>query len=202
MIKKSNAFIKFKFYLLLKSVYISYFYMSKGVEPVLLPEYFSFFTLASVLLLKYRTWIRLAPCGAAGRCVRSFSVRVINSTCVSLMWTLLENSSVPQFMVVQWSPRRHQGSGHHHKLQGGDTWARLPYTDGPAYLRGNSASAPHFLLSFVPELRLKVGVSPPQVISLLPTTTTTTCTPCLQTERASLCSPQVGTGGHYAFFFF
>ncbi|XP_075872070.1 leptin receptor [Nelusetta ayraudi] len=70
------------------------------------------------------------------RCVRSFSVRVVNSTCVSLTWTLLENSSVPQFMVVQWSPRRHQGSGHHHRLQGGDTWARLPYTDSPAYLTG------------------------------------------------------------------
>lgn len=97
--------------------------------------------------------MHLPPCGAAGRCVRSFSVRVVNSTCVSLTWTLLENSSVPQFMVVQWSPRRHQGSGHHHRLQGGNTWARLPYTDSPAYLRGNAAaSAPHFLLSFVPEL--------------------------------------------------
>ncbi|XP_076583053.1 leptin receptor [Chaetodon auriga] len=64
------------------------------------------------------------------RCVRSFSVLVINSTCVSLSWTLLDNSSVPLFMVVQWSPQRQQG-------QSGETWARLPYTDRPTYLRGD-----------------------------------------------------------------
>uniref|UniRef100_A0A665VDU0 Fibronectin type-III domain-containing protein n=1 Tax=Echeneis naucrates TaxID=173247 RepID=A0A665VDU0_ECHNA len=39
-----------------------------------------------------------------GRCLRSFRVLVINSTCVSLSWSLLDNSSVPLFMVVQWSP--------------------------------------------------------------------------------------------------
>ncbi|KAM9357750.1 LOW QUALITY PROTEIN: leptin receptor [Symphorus nematophorus] len=69
-------------------------------------------------------------------CVRSFSVMVINSTCVSLSWTLLDNSSVPLFMVVQWSPQRQQDSDHH-KGQSGDTWARLPYTDRPIYLRGD-----------------------------------------------------------------
>uniref|UniRef100_A0A8C2ZXD6 Leptin receptor n=1 Tax=Cyclopterus lumpus TaxID=8103 RepID=A0A8C2ZXD6_CYCLU len=39
------------------------------------------------------------------RFVRSFSVLVINSTCVSLSWSLLDDSSVPLFMVVQWSPQ-------------------------------------------------------------------------------------------------
>uniref|UniRef100_A0A671VP30 Fibronectin type-III domain-containing protein n=1 Tax=Sparus aurata TaxID=8175 RepID=A0A671VP30_SPAAU len=62
------------------------------------------------------------------RCVSSFSVLVINSTCVSLSWTLLDNNSVPLSMVVQWS---------HHKGQSGHMWARLPYTDRPIYLRGD-----------------------------------------------------------------
>uniref|UniRef100_UPI0037E7B6C8 leptin receptor n=1 Tax=Semicossyphus pulcher TaxID=241346 RepID=UPI0037E7B6C8 len=70
------------------------------------------------------------------RCVRSFSVLAINSTCVSLSWTLLDNSSVPLFMVVQWSARGQQDSDHH-KGQSGETWARLPHTDRPIYLRGD-----------------------------------------------------------------
>lgn len=70
------------------------------------------------------------------RCVRSFSATVINSTCVSLSWTLLDNSSVPLFMVVQWSPQRRVDSDHH-KGHSGVTWARLPYSDGPIYLRGD-----------------------------------------------------------------
>uniref|UniRef100_A0A674MP25 Leptin receptor n=1 Tax=Takifugu rubripes TaxID=31033 RepID=A0A674MP25_TAKRU len=37
------------------------------------------------------------------RCVHHFSVTVINSTCVSLSWTLIDKSSPPIFMVVQWS---------------------------------------------------------------------------------------------------
>ncbi|XP_045905624.1 leptin receptor isoform X2 [Micropterus dolomieu] len=70
------------------------------------------------------------------RCVRSFSVLAINSTCVSLSWSLLDNSSVPLSMVVQWSPQRQQDSDHH-QGQSGETWARLPYTDRPIYLRGD-----------------------------------------------------------------
>ncbi|XP_054458403.1 leptin receptor isoform X2 [Anoplopoma fimbria] len=70
------------------------------------------------------------------RSVRSFSVLVINSTCVSLSWSLLDNSSVPLFMVVQWAPQRQQDSDHH-KSRSGETWARLPYTDRPIYLRGD-----------------------------------------------------------------
>ncbi|XP_074491005.1 leptin receptor [Sebastes fasciatus] len=70
------------------------------------------------------------------RCLRSFSVVVINSTCVSLSWSLLDNSSLPLSMVVQWSPQRQQDSDHH-KGRSGETWARLPYTDRPIYLRGD-----------------------------------------------------------------
>ncbi|XP_047443679.1 leptin receptor [Mugil cephalus] len=68
------------------------------------------------------------------RCVRSFHVMVINSTCVSLSWSLSDNSSVPLFMVVQWSSQRQQDSEDFD--QSGETWARLPYTDSPVYLRG------------------------------------------------------------------
>ncbi|XP_060890548.1 leptin receptor [Labrus mixtus] len=70
------------------------------------------------------------------RCVRSFSVLVINSTCVSLSWTLLDNSSAPLFMVVQWSPQGQKDSDHHKGLSG-ETWARLPYTERPIHLRGD-----------------------------------------------------------------
>ncbi|TDH08795.1 hypothetical protein EPR50_G00101470 [Perca flavescens] len=70
------------------------------------------------------------------RCVHSFSVLVVNSTCVSLSWSLLDNSYVPLFMVVQWSPQRQQDSDYHNG-RSGKTWARLPYTDHPIYLRGD-----------------------------------------------------------------
>ncbi|XP_039985106.1 leptin receptor isoform X2 [Xiphias gladius] len=70
------------------------------------------------------------------RCVHWFRALVINSTCVSLSWSLLDNSSLPLFMVVQWSPQRQQESDHH-KVEGGETWARLPYADRPVYLRGD-----------------------------------------------------------------
>lgn len=75
-----------------------------------------------------------------GRCVHSFSVLVVNSTCVSLSWSLLDNSYVPLFMVVQWSPQRQQDSDYHNG-RSGKTWARLPYTDHPIYLRGNGTSS-------------------------------------------------------------
>ncbi|XP_058494846.1 leptin receptor [Solea solea] len=68
--------------------------------------------------------------------VHSFCVLVINSTCVSLSWSLQDNSSVPLFMVVQWLPQRQQESDQL-KAQSGQTWARLPYTDRPVYLRGD-----------------------------------------------------------------
>ncbi|XP_041646977.1 leptin receptor isoform X2 [Cheilinus undulatus] len=69
------------------------------------------------------------------RCVRSFTALVINSTCVILSWTLLENSSAPLFMVVQWSPQGQQDPDH--KDQSWETWARLPYTEHPVYLGGD-----------------------------------------------------------------
>nr|XP_040040837.1 leptin receptor isoform X2 [Gasterosteus aculeatus aculeatus] len=70
------------------------------------------------------------------RAVRSFTVSLINSTCVSLSWSLLDNSSVPLFMVVQWSPQRQEDSDHH-KDRSDKTWVRLPYTDSPIHLRGD-----------------------------------------------------------------
>ncbi|XP_029285913.1 LOW QUALITY PROTEIN: leptin receptor [Cottoperca gobio] len=70
------------------------------------------------------------------RCVLSFSVSVINSTCVSLSWSLLDNTLVPLFMVVQWSPHRQQDSALH-KGRSRETWARLRYTNRPIYLRGD-----------------------------------------------------------------
>lgn len=43
-------------------------------------------------------------------------------------------------MVVQWSPQRQQGYDPH-KGRSSDTWARLPYTKRPIYLRGNTISS-------------------------------------------------------------
>nr|AKA88532.1 leptin receptor [Scophthalmus maximus] len=73
-------------------------------------------------------------------CVRSFRVLLTNSTCVSLSWSLLDNSSAPLSMVVQWSPHRQPESGRP-RAQGGETWARLPYVDHPVYLRGDFFSS-------------------------------------------------------------
>ncbi|KAM9385085.1 leptin receptor isoform 2-T3 [Pholidichthys leucotaenia] len=68
-----------------------------------------------------------------GSCVRSFHVLVINSNCVSLLWTLWDGCSAPLFMVVQWLPRRQQPS----EDLSGDTWARLPYnTNQPVHQKG------------------------------------------------------------------
>ncbi|KAM8890264.1 leptin receptor isoform 1-T1 [Synchiropus picturatus] len=68
------------------------------------------------------------------RCVRSFHALIINSTCVSLLWTLLDNSSVPLSMVVQWSSPKQQD---HHKGEAHIMWARVPYTDRTVYLKGD-----------------------------------------------------------------
>ncbi|XP_028259278.1 leptin receptor isoform X2 [Parambassis ranga] len=76
------------------------------------------------------------------RCVRSFHVVIINSTCVSLSWTLLDNSSVPLFMVVQWSLQRQQDS--EDSGFSGETWTRLPYTDHPVYLKGDFFGSEEF----------------------------------------------------------
>jgi len=82
---------------------------------------------------------------SAGRVVRSFGVSVVNSTCVSLSWSLLDDvSAVPLFMVVQWSP-----VPGHHEGRTGATWTRLPYTDSPVHLRGDT-------ISLVSSLRVSV----------------------------------------------
>ncbi|XP_060933549.1 leptin receptor [Limanda limanda] len=78
------------------------------------------------------------------RCLRSFGVSVVNSTSVSLSWTLLDNSSVPVSMVVQWTvPQRQHGSDHQ-KAHSGVTWVRLPYTEHPGHLRGDFFGSEEF----------------------------------------------------------
>lgn len=80
----------------------------------------------------------LFPSSTAGRCVHSFHVLVINSTCVSLSWSLLHISAVPLFMVVQWFPRKQQDFQDFGLS--GKTWAKLSYTEPPTQLRGNPLS--------------------------------------------------------------
>ncbi|XP_055020740.1 leptin receptor [Boleophthalmus pectinirostris] len=67
----------------------------------------------------------------AGRAVRSFHVFLVNSSCVSVSWSVLESSSVPQSLVLQWThshPENHKSSV---------TWRRLSYTDPPVHIRGD-----------------------------------------------------------------
>ncbi|XP_019730859.1 leptin receptor-like isoform X4 [Hippocampus comes] len=70
------------------------------------------------------------------RSVRSFRVLLINGTCVSLHWSLVDNSSTPLFMVVQWAPQRQDGFDLS-KAHSGRTWARLPSTDCSVHLTGD-----------------------------------------------------------------
>uniref|UniRef100_A0A3B3U1I4 Leptin receptor-like n=1 Tax=Poecilia latipinna TaxID=48699 RepID=A0A3B3U1I4_9TELE len=72
------------------------------------------------------------------RCLHSFYVLVINSTCVSLSWSLLHISSAPLFMVVQWFPRKQQDFEDFGLSK--KTWAKLSYTEPPTQLRGNPLS--------------------------------------------------------------
>uniref|UniRef100_A0A3B5LGE9 Leptin receptor n=1 Tax=Xiphophorus couchianus TaxID=32473 RepID=A0A3B5LGE9_9TELE len=62
------------------------------------------------------------------RCVHSFHVLVINSTCVSLSWSLLHISAVPLFMVVQWFPRKHSGITNS-SAQSSVTYSKVLHTD-------------------------------------------------------------------------
>lgn len=124
-----------------------------------------------------------------GRCVHSFHVLVINSTCVSLSWSLLDSSSVPLFMVVQWLPQRQQDSDLY-KGQNEETWVRLPYTDPPVYLRGNVFSSLSVLLLFtsIVFIKLKSNLkltfdASCQVISLALRNLASSCTLCLLMEK-------------------
>ncbi|XP_072293961.1 leptin receptor [Eucyclogobius newberryi] len=63
--------------------------------------------------------------------VRSFHVLAVNSSCVSVSWSLLDSSSAPRFMVLQWT-RSHQEI---HRSS--PTWRRLPYTDRPVHVQGD-----------------------------------------------------------------
>ncbi|KAG7263503.1 hypothetical protein CRUP_014245, partial [Coryphaenoides rupestris] len=67
------------------------------------------------------------------RCVESFQVEVINSTCVSLLWGVVSNGSAPLSMVVQWSALWPQDAERPCR----PPWARLPYTQHKQYLRGD-----------------------------------------------------------------
>ncbi|XP_028300361.1 leptin receptor isoform X2 [Gouania willdenowi] len=72
------------------------------------------------------------------RSVRSFHVSLINSSCVSVSWSLWSNSSKPLFMVVQWVPQRTQKEEEEGVSEPrGKTWSRLPYTEQTVYLRGD-----------------------------------------------------------------
>ncbi|XP_037553856.1 leptin receptor [Nematolebias whitei] len=75
------------------------------------------------------------------RCLRSFHVSVVNSTCVSLSWSLLDVSSVPVSVVVQWSPTSQQDSEDFGLRQ--QMWARLPYAEH-RLLRGDFFSSEEY----------------------------------------------------------
>lgn len=59
--------------------------------------------------------------------MHSVHALVLNSTHVSLSWSLLNDGIVPLFMVVQWS----ESSG-----LSGLKWARLPYSNHVVYIKG------------------------------------------------------------------
>ncbi|XP_024135133.1 leptin receptor isoform X1 [Oryzias melastigma] len=60
--------------------------------------------------------------------LHSVHALVLNSTHASLSWSLLDDSVVPLFMVVQWS----ESSG-----LSGLKWVRLPYSNQAVYINGN-----------------------------------------------------------------
>ncbi|KAM3620179.1 uncharacterized protein V6R79_019401 [Siganus canaliculatus] len=69
------------------------------------------------------------------RCLGSFSVTLVNSSCVSLVWSLMDNCSVPVSMVVYWGPQRP------HRGPTGAGWARLAPRGGPTLLTGDFFSS-------------------------------------------------------------
>lgn len=75
---------------------------------------------------------------SSGRCIHSIHVSLINSTCVSLSWSLLHIRPVPLFLVVQWFPKKEQDSKDFGLSK--QTWARLPYTNPPVHLRGKPST--------------------------------------------------------------
>uniref|UniRef100_A0A096MCV1 Leptin receptor n=1 Tax=Poecilia formosa TaxID=48698 RepID=A0A096MCV1_POEFO len=82
------------------------------------------------------------------RCLHSFHVLVINSTCVSLSWSLLHISSVPLFMVVQWFPRKQQDFEDFGLSK--KTWAKLSYSEPPTQLRGDFFSSEEYAFHLYP----------------------------------------------------
>ncbi|XP_054644606.1 leptin receptor isoform X3 [Dunckerocampus dactyliophorus] len=84
-------------------------------------------------------------------CVRSFHVLFINSSCVSMRWSLLDSSSAPLFMVVQWAPQGEEESDSN-KVHIGHAWTRLPFTDRPIYLKGDFYSTKDYGFYLYPVL--------------------------------------------------
>ncbi|KAJ3598823.1 hypothetical protein NHX12_032787 [Muraenolepis orangiensis] len=76
------------------------------------------------------------------RCVDTFHVEVLNSSCLALRWTLLSNSTAPLATVVQW--------GALGPLSAGEPWARLPYTEHTQYLRGDFSAAEMYGFTLYP----------------------------------------------------
>ncbi|XP_077390243.1 leptin receptor [Festucalex cinctus] len=83
------------------------------------------------------------------RNVRLFRVLLINSTCAFLHWSLVDNSSAPLFMVLEWAHQRrdHSDSGH---IQSGRTWTRLPFTDRSVHLKGDFSASGEYSFYLYP----------------------------------------------------
>uniref|UniRef100_A0A8C6UCP7 Leptin receptor n=1 Tax=Neogobius melanostomus TaxID=47308 RepID=A0A8C6UCP7_9GOBI len=62
----------------------------------------------------------------------SFHVLMVNRTCASVSWTIVDSSSVPQYMVLQWFPHSPQETDVN---KGSPTWRRLHFTDRPVHIR-------------------------------------------------------------------
>uniref|UniRef100_A0A3P9M4D0 Leptin receptor n=2 Tax=Oryzias latipes TaxID=8090 RepID=A0A3P9M4D0_ORYLA len=75
------------------------------------------------------------------KAVHSVHALVLNSTHVSLSWSLLDDGVVPLFMVVQWS----ESSG-----LSGLKWARLPYSNHVVYIKGSFSRSEDYSFHLYP----------------------------------------------------
>ncbi|KAM9797295.1 leptin receptor isoform 1-T2 [Syngnathus typhle] len=79
------------------------------------------------------------------RSVHSFHALLINNTCASLHWSLVDNSSAPLFMVVQWAPQRPPDG-----MDSGRTWLRLPFTERSVHLTGDFYASEEYAFYLYP----------------------------------------------------
>uniref|UniRef100_A0A8C6UAT0 Leptin receptor n=1 Tax=Neogobius melanostomus TaxID=47308 RepID=A0A8C6UAT0_9GOBI len=77
----------------------------------------------------------------------SFHVLMVNRTCASVSWTIVDSSSVPQYMVLQWFPHSPQETDVN---KGSPTWRRLHFTDRPVHIRGEFFSSENYDFSIYP----------------------------------------------------